>query len=123
MTDYRGLVGRRWLGPASLSMVVLVACGGTQTTAPAPEMGAAAAGTGLSSDFVSRPLPNPTAEVILNWAPLPGGRVWGSTAGIDIGPDGHVWAYDRCGGGLDGGCETNPELVRSSSSIATRERC
>ena len=29
---------------------------------------------------------------------------------LDIGPDGHVWAYDRCGGGLDGGCETNPEL-------------
>ena len=24
--------------------------------------------------------------------------------------DGHVWAYDRCGGGLDGGCESNPEL-------------
>ena len=110
MTDYRGFVGRRWLGPASLSLVVLVTCGCTQTAAPAPEMEAEAADAGLASDYVSRPLPNPTSEVILNWAPLPDGRVWGSTAGIDIGPDGHVWAYDRCGGGLDGGCETNPEL-------------
>ena len=63
-----------------------------------------------TSDLVDRPLPNPTGEVILNWAPLPDGREWGSTAAIDIGPDGHVWAYDRCGGGLDGGCEANPEL-------------
>ena len=32
--------------------------------------------------------------------------MWGSTAGVDIGPDGHVWAYDRCGDyGLGGGCE------------------
>ena len=113
MTDYRGFVGRRWLGPAllALSLVVLVGCGGTQTGAPAPEAEAEAADAGLSSDFVSRPLPNPTSEVILNWASLPGGREWGTTAGIDIGPDGHVWAYDRCGGGLqDGGCEANPEL-------------
>ena len=110
MTDHRGFVARGWLGLASLSLVVIVACGGAQTAPPAPEMEAAAADAGLTSDFVPRPLPNPTSEVILNWAPLPDGRVWGSTAGIDIGPDGHVWAYDRCGGGLDGGCEANPEL-------------
>ena len=105
MTDYRGFVGRGWLEVASLSLVAVVACGGAQTARPAPE-----AEAGLTSDFVSRPLPNPTSEVILNWAPLPDGREWGTTAGIDIGPDGHVWAYDRCGGGLDGGCEANPEL-------------
>ena len=110
MTNYRGFVARGWLGLASLSLVVVVACGGAQTVPPAPEMEAAAVDAGLTSDFVPRPLPNPTSEVILNWAPLPDGRVWGSTAGIDIGPDGHVWAYDRCGGGLDGGCEANSEL-------------
>ena len=109
MTDYRGFVGRGWLGLASLSLVVLVACGGNQA-APESEM-EEEADAGLTSDLVSRPLPNPTSEVLLNWAPLPDGRVWGSTAGIDIGPDGHVWAYDRCGGGTrDGGCEANPEL-------------
>ena len=66
---------------------------------------------GKTSDLVDRPLPNPTGEIILNWAKLPDGRVWGSTAGIDIGPDGQVWAYDRCGGVLlAGGCEANPHL-------------
>jgi hypothetical protein len=42
-------------------------------------------------------LPNPNPTVIKNWGALPDGRVWGNTAGVDIGPDGHVWAYDRCG--------------------------
>ncbi len=110
MKDYH-LIERRRSGLAlvSTALAVLVGCGGA---APAPEVevAAEAADAGMTSDFVSRPLPNPTGEVILNWAPLPDGREWGSTAGIDIGPDGHVWAYDRCGGGLDGGCETNPEL-------------
>ena len=92
---------------AALSMAAITACGGTDI-APDPE--AATANDGSTSDWVERPLPNPTAEVILNWAPLSDGREWGSTAGIDIGPDGHVWAYDRCGGGLDGGCEANSDL-------------
>ena len=63
MTDCRRFVERRWVGLASLSLVVLVACGGTQTAAPAPEM--EAADEGLTSDFVSRSLLNPTSEVIL----------------------------------------------------------
>ena len=51
-------------------------------------------------------LPNPNPIVTKGWGPLPDGRVWGSTAGVDIGPDGHVWAYDRCGAvGLTGGCD------------------
>ena len=49
------------------------------------------------SDPAANPLPNPTPVVQTNWAPLPDGRIWGGTAGIDIGPDGHIWAYDRCG--------------------------
>ena len=97
------------LALASAALVVLTACAGAEAPGPEAEMEAATADAGMTSDFVSRPLPNPTGEVILNWAPLPDGREWGSTAGIDIGPDGHVWAYDRCGGGLDGGCEANPE--------------
>ena len=59
------------------------------------------------TDPALRNLPNPNPTVITHWAKLPDGREWGSTAGADIGPDGHVWAYDRCGGGLDGGCDTN----------------
>jgi len=42
-------------------------------------------------------LPNPY-ETIRNWGTMPEGRTWGSTAGIDIDPDGKsVWAIDRCG--------------------------
>ena len=53
-------------------------------------------------------LPNLHTTVIKEWAPLPDDRSWGSTAGIDLGPDGHIWAYDRCGAfGLAGGCNTS----------------
>jgi sugar lactone lactonase YvrE len=48
-------------------------------------------------------VPNPY-RTITGWAQLPDGRKWGSTAGIDIGPDGNVWAYDRCGANS---CETS----------------
>ena len=41
-------------------------------------------------------LPNPY-KTVRDWASLPDGRKWGSTAGVDVGPDGHIWAYDRCG--------------------------
>lgn len=40
--------------------------------------------------------PNPY-KTITGWAQLPDDRKWGSTAGVDIGPDGNIWAYDRCG--------------------------
>ncbi|MDE2652592.1 MAG: peptidyl-alpha-hydroxyglycine alpha-amidating lyase family protein [Gemmatimonadota bacterium] len=54
-------------------------------------------------------LPNPNPTVMADWVDLPDGREWGSTAGVDIDPiDGHIWAYDRCGGvGLQGGCAEN----------------
>jgi len=60
-------------------------------------------------DPVAGGLPNPTTSMIKAWGPLPDGREWGSTAGVDIDPiDGHVWAYDRCGGVmLAGGCDEN----------------
>jgi sugar lactone lactonase YvrE len=42
-------------------------------------------------------LPNPY-ETIRNWGVLPDGRTWGSTAGVDVDPDGKsIWALDRCG--------------------------
>jgi DNA-binding beta-propeller fold protein YncE len=54
-------------------------------------------------------LPNPTGTVITDWGKLPAGRTWGSSAGVDIGPDGHIWAYDRCGAIAlnEGGCDTS----------------
>ena len=58
-------------------------------------------------------LPNPNPNRIGDWATLPEGREWGSTAGLDIDPtDGHIWGYERCASGSAGGpgvnCDTNP---------------
>jgi len=41
-------------------------------------------------------LPNPY-RTIPGWAQLPDGRKWGSTAAVQVGPDGHIWTYERCG--------------------------
>ena len=55
-------------------------------------------------------LPNPY-ETVRNWGTLPNGRPWGSTAGIDIDPDGRsVWAYDRCGANSCAGSTVDPIL-------------
>ena len=55
-------------------------------------------------------LPNPY-QSIDGWAKLPDGRTWGSTAGVDIDPDGvHLWAIDRCGGNSCAGSELDPIL-------------
>ena len=111
MTDNRWLFMKRagvTLGAVPLATVA--ACGGGEPMEAEPAMAMAAAAAGTESDWVDRQLPNPTGEVILDWAKLPDGREWGSTAGIDIGPDGHVWVYDRCGGlALAGGCEENSD--------------
>ncbi len=40
--------------------------------------------------------PNPFSAGV-SFGQLPDGRKWGSTAGVDIAPDGTIWAYDRCG--------------------------
>lgn len=99
------------LALASMALFGLIACGGAETPSPDADMEAATTDAEMTSDFVSRPLPNPTGEVLTQWGDFPEGREWGSTAGIDIGPDGHVWMYDRCGAaGLGGGCEANSDL-------------
>ena len=58
-------------------------------------------------------LPNPTPVVTRNWGQLPAGRMWGTSAGIEIDPiDGHIWAYERCSAGTAGGgpvdCDNTP---------------
>ena len=108
MSDYLKGIGMVFL---SLSLAAVVACGGGAATAPAEEAMAVEEDAATNTGFIDRQLPNPTSEVITQWAELPDGRTWGSTAGIDIGPDGHIWVYDRCGAnGLDGGCEANSDV-------------
>ncbi|HMD49829.1 MAG TPA: hypothetical protein VKG79_12050, partial [Bryobacteraceae bacterium] len=71
-----------------------------------------------SSSAPPNDAPNPY-QTVTGWAQLPDGRKWGSTAGIDIGPDGNIWAYDRCGAN---NCETSPldpilEFDKSSGKL------
>jgi hypothetical protein len=67
-------------------------------------------------DPARSPLPNPNPTVITNWGTLPDGRTWGSTAGVDIGPDGHVWAIDRCGANACEGSTLAPIIKFDRSS-------
>jgi len=41
------------------------------------------------TDPVVNDLPNPNPTILTSWGVLPDGRDWGSTAGVDIDPDGH----------------------------------
>ncbi len=54
-------------------------------------------------------VPNPY-KTITGWAQLPDGRKWGSTAGVDIGPNGNIWAYDRCGANSCADSDLDPIL-------------
>jgi streptogramin lyase len=60
-------------------------------------------------------LPNPY-QSITDWAKLPQGRTWGSTAGVYIDPDGKsVWAIDRCGANSCFGSNLDPILKFDAS--------
>jgi sugar lactone lactonase YvrE len=59
------------------------------------------------TDPARNPLPNPNPIVMKDWGKVPG-RTWGSTAGVDVGPDGHIWAYDRCGANSCDGSTLDP---------------
>lgn len=86
--------------------VLLTACSGPDSET--------AAQTVAGNPITGEGLPNPVPVVTANWGELPGGREWGSTAGVDIDPiDGHIWAYERCGassfgGGVPVNCDNNP---------------
>jgi sugar lactone lactonase YvrE len=71
-----------------------------------------AAATVMGNPITGEGLPNPAPVVTANWGKLPDGRVWGTSAGIEIDPiDGNIWAYERCGGGVlqdtTTNCDTN----------------
>lgn len=50
----------------------------------------------------------PYEEVPGIWAPLPDGRVWGSTSTVYYGGDGTIWAAERCG--ANGNCMDTPDI-------------
>ena len=58
-------------------------------------------------------LPNPWVGHVL---PLPDGREWGSTAGVDVDPtNGTVWVIDRCGSNTCVGSDLDPILQYDAS--------
>src|SRR3974390_2781481 len=66
---------------ATVLAAMAMASGGALTQAVAPTNSA----------------PNPY-RAIYDWAKMPEGRSWGSTAGVDVDPDGSsVWVFERCG--------------------------
>ena len=89
--------------------VLLTACGGAGTPAPAPAAAPAAASTAAGNPISGDGMPNPAPNVTRNWGSCPAGRTWGTSAGVDIDPkDGHIWAYERCGAGASGGAGGGP---------------
>jgi DNA-binding beta-propeller fold protein YncE len=48
-------------------------------------------------------LPNPY-RTIADWAKLPEGRIWGSTAGVSVDPKGNIWVAERCAQAYPGTC-------------------
>jgi NHL repeat len=54
-------------------------------------------------------LPNPY-QPIENWAKLPDGRTWGSTAGVAVDRQGNIWVAERCGANTCAGSDLAPIL-------------
>jgi DNA-binding beta-propeller fold protein YncE len=66
-------------------------------------------------------LPNPYRTVD-GWLKMPAGRNWGSTAGIDIAPDGKsVWVIDRCGSNGCVGSDLNPILKFDANGTLVKQ--
>ena len=69
---------------AGIAVIALSGCGAE----PQPEVVEQASVEPIISDPANNDLPNPNPTVIREWGPLPDGRTWGSTAGVDAGPHG-----------------------------------
>ena len=95
-------------------LTLVVACGGAGVE-PAADVEPAAVETPsdmaavLDGSVPINDLPNPYSSID-GWGTLPDGREWGSTAGVDIDPDGSLWAIDRCGGNSCAGSDLDPIL-------------
>ena len=87
-------------------LLVAVACGGAEVEPAVDEVDMAAV---LDGRVPINDLPNPYSSID-GWGKLPDGREWGSTAGVDIDPDGNLWAIDRCGSNSCAGSDLDPIL-------------
>ena len=87
-------------------LLVAVACGGAEVEPAVDEADMVAV---LDGRVPINDLPNPYSSID-GWGKLPDGREWGSTAGVDIDPDGNLWAIDRCGSNSCAGAALDPIL-------------
>jgi streptogramin lyase len=98
--DLRGLANTSVIGVASLFMAMgafVGSAGSPRPQSPAPSKNVAAEPPPAASPLgAPNSLPDPYLPGV-SWGQLPDGRKWGSTAGIAVGPDGNIWAIDRCG--------------------------
>lgn len=58
--------------------------------------------------------PNPY-RTVSDWAKLPEGRTWGSTAGVDVDSHDHIWVAERCGANSCAGSNLAPILEFDTS--------
>ena len=74
---------------------------------------ALAAIAGLSAPAWAQDIPAPYGAPEHQWAAPPGGAPgqWGSSAGIERGPHGEIWAVDRCGANSCDGSDKNPIVL------------
>ena len=90
-------------------LLVAVACGGAEVEPAIDEAAPADMAAVLDGRVPINDLPNPYSSID-GWGKLPDGREWGSTAGVDIDPDGNLWAIDRCGSNSCAGSDLDPIL-------------
>ena len=90
-------------------LLVAVACGGAEVEPAVDEAAPADMAAVLDGRVPINDLPNPNSSID-GWGKLPDGREWGSTAGVDIDPDGNLWAIDRCGSNSCAGSDLDPIL-------------
>ena len=90
-------------------LLVAVACGGAELEPAVDEAAPADMAAVLDGRVPINDLPNPYSSID-GWGKLPDGREWGSTAGVDIDPDGSLWAIDRCGSNSCAGSALDPIL-------------
>ena len=90
-------------------LLVAVACGGAEVEPAVDEAAPADMAAVLDGRVPINDLPNPYGSID-GWGKLPDGREWGSTAGVDIDPDGNLWAIDRCGSNSCAGSALDPIL-------------
>lgn len=75
----------------------------TTAVASAFQQGRAAPVDPMKWGVPTNDLPNPY-RTTTDWAKLPEGRAWGSTAGVSVDPKGNIWVAERCGMAYPGTC-------------------